>query len=230
MSREILDPINSAIDIAQLVIHTDPDAESRDAVPDFPRLDAGRMVLSREPFCPRQVMAGALAGFTWEAQEKSISLGCEIAPGVPRMISGDAVRLGQILLTLLGNAMRFTEKGDISLDVSLATGPGVTLHFVVRDTGIGIAPEIREQILRLPAPADTQAVIQSDASAQRQGGTGHRLAICSTLVELMQGRIWVESVPGRGSAFHFTASFDSCPDQSPPTPVEQPVVSAFDRR
>jgi hypothetical protein len=138
------------------------------------------------------------------------------------MLGGDGDRLRQILLNLLGNAMKFTEQGEVSLEVSvgasLEQGPGVTLHFVVRDTGIGIARETQKQIF--------EPFAQGDGSSRRQGGTGLGLAICSKLVELMQGRIWVESAPGSGSAFHFTARFDSCEDQSPQSPPQHPAEQA----
>ncbi|MCX6629529.1 MAG: ATP-binding protein, partial [Candidatus Solibacter sp.] len=177
---------------------------------DFSKIEAGKMELAREPFCLRTCVAGALAVVTWKAREKSLRLSHEIAPEVPRMLGGDGDRLRQILLNLLGNAMKFTEQGEVSLAVSLEPGSGVTLHFVVRDTGIGIAPETQKRIF--------ESFAQADGSSRRPGGTGLGLAICSKMVELMQGRIWVESTPGSGSAFHFTASFDRLEDQSLPTP------------
>jgi CheY-like chemotaxis protein len=221
--------------MTQLVLHTDLDAEQRDYIStvrdsaesllvivndilDFSKIEAGKMELSHEPFCLHECVTGALAVFTWKAREKSLSLSCEIAPEVPRMLAGDVDRLRQILINLLGNAMKFTERGEVSLDVSLDRGPGVTLHFVVRDTGIGIARETQERIF--------QSFAQADGASRRQGGTGLGLAICSKLVELMQGRIWVESAPGSGSAFHFTASFDRCQDQSPQPPEKQPAEPA----
>jgi signal transduction histidine kinase len=125
------------------------------------------------------------------------------------MLAGDAGRLRQILLNLLGNAMKFTKQGEVSLSVGLDQGPGITLHFVVRDTGIGMAHETQERIFPSLAPAD--------GSHGRQGGAGLGLAICCKLVELMRGRIWVESAPGAGSAFHFTAGFDAAEGQSLPS-------------
>ena len=235
MSREIRTPMNGVIDMIQLVLHTALDEEEGeqistgrdsagpflvviDDILDFSKIEASRMELSREPFCLHEYVAATLAVITWKARKKSLRLSCEIAPEVPRMLAGDAGRLRQILLNLLGNAMKFTEQGEVSLAVGLDQGPGVTLHFVVRDTGIGMARETQERIFQSFAPAE--------GFPHRQGGTGPGLAICSKLVELMRGRIWVESAPGAGSAFHFTASFDWCEDPALQSPANQPAEPA----
>src|SRR5690606_30465432 len=147
-----------------------------------------------------------------KAHEKGLELVCEIGPDVPEHVIGDVTRIRQILVNLIGNAIKFTEDAEVALDVRVeaAWDDPLYLHFTVRDTGIGI-------------PADKQQMIfgafsQVDGSTTRKhGGTGLGLAISARLVETMQGRIWVESEPGKGSSFHFIVSLgvSSEPDHGP---------------
>jgi signal transduction histidine kinase len=137
-----------------------------------------------------------------QASQKGLAVTVTIAPDVPPMLCGDPVRLGQLILNLAGNAVKFTPSGSVSIEVAMENRAHdqVTLHFEVRDTGIGIAPEKQRVIF--------DSFTQADGSMSRRfGGTGLGLAICSRLVEMMHGRIWVESALEKGSAFHFTALF-----------------------
>jgi CheY-like chemotaxis protein len=136
--------------------------------------------------------------FLWKAQEKGIQLSMNWNPGTPAAVTGDCDRLRQILLNLIGNAMKFTEHGEIAVSVAPAPDQACMLHFMVRDTGTGIASDKQAVIFEAFAQAD-------GSSRRRQGGTGLGLAICSKLVRLMDGKIWVDSAPGAGSTFHFTA-------------------------
>ena len=138
----------------------------------------------------------------FRAQQKGVVLGWQVDPGVPEKIIGDPLRLRQVLVNLVGNAVKFTERGEIFVRVDMQEqAPGsALLHFRVKDTGIGIPKEKQAMIF--------EAFTQADGSTTRQyGGTGLGLAITTRLVGLMHGRIWLESEWGQGSAFHFTAKF-----------------------
>ncbi|MBL9091123.1 MAG: response regulator [Planctomycetaceae bacterium] len=167
---------------------------------DFSKIEAGKMELEQVDLDVRDVVGDALQIRARDASQKGLELIHRIAPDVPRNVLGDPGRLRQVVINLVGNAVKFTERGEIEVAVAVAqrTSEFVRLHFSVRDTGIGI-------------PADKQQAIfekfqQADSSTTRQyGGTGLGLSISQQLVELMNGRVWVESEVGRGSVFHFTA-------------------------
>ena len=175
-----------------------------DQVLDLSRIEAGKLALAPETFDLWESLAGAMQQFTLRARERGLQLAWHIPADVPRLVVGDSNRLRQVVMNLVGNAIKFTERGEVVLEVTLQSqaGQALILHFVVRDTGIGI-------------PQDKQATIfgmfeQADSSlSRRHGGAGLGLCIASQLVGLMGGRMWVESDVGRGSRFHFTVRLGS---------------------
>jgi two-component system sensor histidine kinase/response regulator len=184
---------------------------------DFSKIEAHRLDLERTEFDLRDGVENAARLLGVRAAEKHLELACHIAPDVPETLLGDEGRLRQVLLNVVGNAVKFTSRGEVVLSVQVesASPEAVTLHFVVTDTGIGIAPEQQTHIF--------QAFTQADSSTTRRyGGTGLGLAIAVRLVELMGGRMWVESEQGRGSTFHFTAVFDTPPTLATRSAVARP--------
>jgi signal transduction histidine kinase len=223
VSHEIRTPMNTIIGLSQLCLDTRLDATQRDYLQkvsraavsllriindilDFSKIEAGKLSLEAVPFALDTVLA-RLADLTVPQVEgkKDLRLVMETAPGVPAQLLGDPLRLGQVLLNLVGNAIKFTERGDVRVRVELAqtaaaTGEDVVLRFVIRDSGIGLGAD---EIARLFQP-----FTQADASTTRRyGGTGLGLSICRRLVEMMGGEIGVTSTPGEGAEFAFTARF-----------------------
>jgi CheY-like chemotaxis protein/HPt (histidine-containing phosphotransfer) domain-containing protein len=170
---------------------------------DFSKIEAGRLDFESIPFSLRDTLSTATRTLASKAKEKGLVLRFSVTDATPDAYQGDPLRLRQILINLIGNALKFTERGEIEVSARVEQSDGVhaELHFSVRDTGIGI-------------PADKQKLIfeafsQADNSTTRKfGGTGLGLTICQRLVELMQGRIWVESQPGVGSTFQFTTRLE----------------------
>ncbi len=219
MSHEIRTPMNAILGMTHLIQRTELTPKQRDYmnkaeqsskallriindILDFSKIEAGKLEMERLPFSVENVMRDVLAVLSETAREKGLELLLAIPRELPLTVEGDPLRLHQVLLNLASNAVKFTAKGNVTLGVSVlrAAEDGVVLGFGVSDTGIGMT---QAQISVLFSP-----FTQADTSTTRQyGGTGLGLAICKRLVELMDGAIWCESLPGAGSTFRFTARF-----------------------
>ena len=219
VSHELRTPMNAIIGMTQITLDEDVTDDVRDYVQtandaahslltllndilDFSKIESGKFTISNEPFCLRETVDETVKTLSTRAFEKGIELACEVEPACPDNLIGDPIRLRQVLTNLLGNAIKFTDQGEVVLAVKASKKwPQETrVSFSVRDTGVGIPLEDQRRIL--------EPFTQVDASSTRRyGGTGLGLAICTELIQLMGGRMSVESEVGVGSQFSFQLSF-----------------------
>jgi len=217
ISHELRTPMNAILGMNDLILASELTAEQEEYaltvresavrlmgiirdVLDFSNIEAGKISLASAPFVFEEAVSHVLRTLAFRAHEKNLELTCRLDPKIPATLIGDDNRLRQILLNLVGNALKFTEAGEVLVFAELEseTDEGLFLHFVVSDTGIGIAPERQKAIF--------DPFTQVEASFTRKyGGAGLGLSICARLVDLMGGGIWMESREGGGSQFHFTA-------------------------
>ncbi len=239
ISHEIRTPINGILGMTDLTLSTDLDDEQKEYLQlvkssadsllgivndilDFSRIEERKLILDHTAFRLRPSIDELLHALTIKASQKNLALDCHIADCVPDGLIGDPPRLRQVLLNLLDNAIKFTAQGSITLDISLdkQSDTAVDVHFSVRDTGIGISEDKQKTIFEAFSQADTSLT-------RRYGGAGLGLTLSYQLATMMGGNLWVESKPGVGSTFHFTACLEINPTFSPADAKSEPLKLAL---
>ncbi len=226
MSHEIRTPMNAILGFTQLCLQTELSSVQRDYLEkvslsansllgiindilDFSKIESGKLDMEKTPFSLEGVLKGVAAVISIRAEEKQLEFLIDQDPGIPQLLIGDSLRLGQVLNNLANNAVKFTEAGEVEIRIGIEnqTADRIALRFTVRDTGIGLTAEQREKLFQSFSQADV-------STTRRYGGTGLGLAISKRLVELMGGHIEVESKPGEGSIFTFGIPFAYLPDEA----------------